>query len=239
MVFLGLAALASISFESSIDLSCGSRWDSVGKAWRQMAGVFLAVYQPTNAGQLLALSYSTECEAPVSSADTTQLIGQAPEPSPLEETEPEGCSSGAEPLVIPDRASTAKKQVTSTRVKMTRAASSVMTSIAASVRRQQAALVERSMKRVAVGPVDVLRIDLAEVVSSALKTEEARRLIDVARAEYKINPKLEVTRLIKWPPPPARRTMLKRGPDLNCDQSDQPAPKPRGFNFKISTRVAA
>jgi hypothetical protein len=234
MVFLGLAALTSFSMGSRIDHSFQSRWNSVGDAWRQLGGVFLAVYQPGNAGQFLALSYSTKSEVPNAQTDSTECVSQIHENVPFDETEPKLSGLEAEAELTLSPAPT--KRLASARPRVTSGVSSIGASATASVTKRLAR-VQQSLNRVSLGPLEVLRIDLAEVVSLALKTDEAERLVNAARAEYKINPRLEMTKLIKWPPAPPARTM-KRGPSPNCEGSDQPTKKPGArYVYKISTRV--
>jgi hypothetical protein len=60
LLSLSLAAVPFLFNAKWTDLPFGSRLTSVNGAWNQVASVFLAVYQPSNAAQLLALDYGTE-----------------------------------------------------------------------------------------------------------------------------------------------------------------------------------
>jgi hypothetical protein len=189
-----------------------SRLDSLAKAWSQVAGVFLTVYQPSNAAQLLALEYSNtddnsgsqqSCSAEsiiaLNAADIAAELSGVISP----EAQPEMALLAAGP-------SLSQPLTRSTRVQSS-----------AGARRTRIAI----PTRVAPGPIKVRRIDLADVMKLAVENEQVKRILNMNLVDYKIETRFELSKMSKPHPMPARPgAVIKRGAS-DCDRFSEPAPR--------------
>jgi len=81
-----------------------------------------------------------------------------------------------------------------------------------------------SGKGAPVPPTNLPRIDVLKIIETALNSDRARRIIESNFAEYRIQPKLELTRLANRSAAAAYRVTVKRGAS-GCEV-EIPAPRP-------------
>ena len=216
---ISLAVVPFLFNASWTDLPFGSRLTSVTGAWNQVASVFLAVYQPSNAAQLLALDYGIE-EKPSSPAP--ECSGHAEELACLTPTD-------AAPEL--DNAIGGDAQPTSTEASWTEQTAEIKIQIGKCPKATSSLALKQNRTAVAVKsapvpPINLPRIDVLKMIEQAMKSEVAAKLIDKHLAEYRIQPKFELTKFVtRSPMPAAYRTTVKRDP-VRCESEPEPAARP-------------
>jgi hypothetical protein len=215
---VGMALLflsfATVPFSlSGSEPSLSSRLDSLAKAWSQVAGVFLTVYQPSNAAQLLALEYSNSDPDPVTDPDPADepviALNSGAVPDALDDlswadSQPDLTWSGDETIMNQEqsRCANVPARVPAKRSRVT------------------------SPRRVApASPINVRRIDMGEVMMKlALQGEDLKRFIHLNLADHKIETKFELSKLTKFGMLPARPTILVKPGTSGCDEASEPVP---------------
>ena len=215
---VSLAAVPFLFNARWTDLPFVSRLTSVTGAWNQVASVFLAVYQPSNAAQLLSLDYSTEDK---SGSPDTDCSGHPEEIACLD-------SSDAAPE--PDTAIGSDAQQPAVEVAWAGGASETKVQPgkcpkAALIAPLQQSRATVALKSTPVPPINIPRIDVLKMIEQAMKSEMATRFIDKHLADYRIQPKYEFTKLVTRPA--AYRVPAKRDAP-RCESETEPAPRPEG-----------
>ena len=223
LLSLILAAVPFLFNVNGTELRFGSRLTSVTSAWNQIASVFLAVYQPGNAAQLLALDYGTvdregsPAEKCSGYSEEVACLGPVADPTAIDQ--PIAC-------VIQDPGSQISWTEQTADAKVLPARCPRAASIPA-LKPNRAALGGKS----APAPPSLPRIDVLKVIELAVKAEVAMKLRDTRLAEYRIQPAVELNRLMnRNAVSAAYRFTMKRGASgcaLEYDQAPKPAPDPR------------
>jgi len=225
---ISLAAVPFLFNASWTDLPFGSRLTSVTGAWNQVASVFLAVYQPSNTAQLLALDYG-ERKAP------TECSGHAEEVACLmpEDAAPEldmGIGGDAQPT--PTEVSWTD-QTSQTKLQPGKCPQAALV---VPVKQSRASV---TSKRTPVPPITLPRIDVLKMIEQAMKSEIATKLIDKHLAEYRIQPKYEFTKFVTRSSMPAAYRIPAKRDAPRCESEPQPAPRPDTQREKLrKARVA-
>jgi len=225
---ISLAAVPFLFNASWTDLPFGSRLTSVTGAWNQVASVFLAVYQPSNTAQLLALDYG-ERKAP------TECSGHAEEVACLlpEDTAPEldkGIGGEGQP------ATTEVSWTDQTAQPKLQPGKCPQAAMVVPVKQSRASV---TSKRTPVPPITLPRIDVLKMIEQAMKSEIATKLIDKHLAEYRIQPKYEFTKFVTRSSMPAAYRIPAKRDAPRCESEPQPAPRPDTQREKLrKARVA-
>jgi len=218
LLSLSLGAVPFLLNTSWTDLQFGSRLTSVTSAWNQVASVFLAVYQPANAAQLLALEYSTEDRG---SSPAKECSGHAEEVA---------CLGPADGAADSDKASGVPVEQPSTELLWTEqtADAKVPTECpraAANVPlpRYRAAVATKSLP---VARINLPRIDVLKIIEVAMKSEAATKLFDKHLADYRIQTKFEFTRMATRSSMPAVYRPAVKPDAPRCESEPASAPRP-------------
>ena len=221
LLSLSLAAVPFLLNTSWTDLQFGSRLTSVTSAWNQVASVFLAVYQPANAAQLLALDYSTEDRG---ASPAKECSGHAEEVACLgpSDAAPEPDKAIGSDAQQPPTELSWTEQTADTKMqpgKCPKAASS------APLKQYRVGMATRSAP---VPPINLPRIDVLKMIEQAMKSEMATRFIDKHLADYRIQPKYEYTKLVTRSSMPAAYRVPAKRDAPRCESQTEPAPRPEG-----------
>ena len=231
LVSLILAAVPFLFNVAGTDLRFGSRLMSVNNAWNQIASVFVAVYQPGNAAQLLALDYGnmdkggSPAEKCSGHAEEVACLGPVADPP-----------ATAQPIagIVQEPASQFLWTERTTDTKLQPARCPRVASLPA-FKPNRAAVAGRS----APVPPSLPRIDVLKVIELAVKAEVALKLTDTRLADYRIQPSVELSRLVnRNAVSAAYRFTVKRGASgcaLEYDQAPKPAPDTREKPRKART----
>ena len=216
---ISLAAVPFLFNASWTNLPFCSRLTSVTGAWNQVASVFLAVYQPSNAAQLLALDYGTEEK---DSSPAMECSGHAEEVACL------GPSDDAPEL---DKGIGGYAQPAPTELSWTEPTSQTKlqpgkcpkAAMVVSVKHSGTAL---AIKTAPVPPINLPRIDVLKMIEQAMKSEMATKLIDKHLAEYRIQPKYEFTKFVTRSSMPAAYRIPAQRDVPRCESEPEPASRP-------------
>jgi hypothetical protein len=212
LLFLSFAA---VPFSlSGHDSGLSSRLDSLASAWSQVAGVFLTVYQPSNAANLLALEYSNSDTEPHRDCAAEDVIAM-------------NSADVSDGLDDATSADSQRDWAWSTVESVVNEAPSRCTKVPVSVpaKRPRLTLPTRSSSPVA-GRINVRRIDLSEVMKLTLQSEHFKKFINLNLIDHKIETKFEMSKLLKPTAMPAKpASMVKRGPS-GCDEASEAPPTP-------------
>ena len=216
-----LAAVPFLFNASWTDLPLGSRLTSVTSAWNQVASVFLAVYQPSNAAQLLALDYGTEDKG---GSPARECSGHAEEVA---------CLGPSDATPEPDKAIGTDALQPSTEVSWTEPSADTKLQPgkcpkAAAVVSLKPSRATVASKSASVPPINLPRIDVLKMIEQAMKSEMATRFIDKHLADYRIQPKYEFTKLVTRNSVPAAYRVPAKRDAPRCESETEPAPRPEG-----------
>ena len=223
LVSLSLAAVPFLFNVTGADLRFGSRLTSVTAVWNQVANVFIAVYQPSSVGRLLALDYGTEdsVDSPAEKCSGPAAVVACLDSTTTDPSETDawiGCSAARASIEV--SVTQASPDTKSQRAKCARVAQVVQ------VKPCRAALaINVAARSVPVPPINLPRIDLLKVIEAALKAEMATRVTDSHFADYRIQPRLELTRLVNRSSSSSYQYTVKRG-GSGCEAECERAPRP-------------